>query len=1065
MPGLDRQLRPSPSSRQGQVTGLDLYHLEQSGELARALIAGLPGSGLLVIDAEMRILLIDGDAYARLDRDETLMRPLPEVIPTASREALLPRLAAAIGGEAQSFEYDSVSDRSTHWVRLAPIRDDGVLAGVLVLSQDITETVAATRRLATSARLESAVLAALDEGVVVLDLDGGLIQANPAARTILGVDLASTAVNPAWWEPLTTRHAKDGFGSPVSARALLTRTGTWDLTIELDRPDGTTASLSVNYLPLLDEAGALSGLVVSFCDVTVRKREHNRLLEMQDRLREAHEVAGLASWEWLPHSDEVTVFHALRESNQPSGARATLDATLALMPAAERQTMRGDLAAFSHGEREYAVRRHQHAFSHGMAWLETRSRAVRADDGRLLSVRGTSQDVTEQELSRLELARSRDFFQETLDSLTASLAVLDKDGEILATNRAWDQFARDNGASVAQCRGNYLRSCDAAGGDEWAQRAAGGLRGILAGRKTEFSMEYPCHSPSVERWFVMRATPYSGDGDARIVVNHGDVTRRREAQNEVTTQAALLDEIDVAVIATDADRRISHWNRGAEHLYGWTSDEVLGRMAGEVIMPTDRADVSMLTDLLHGAGHWEGELTVRRKDGSTFPAFVRDRAIPRNDRLPAGVVSISVDLSERVASERALLAARNYLKAVTDSVGEGLYSADTEGRLTYMNDAAEKILEWTLDELRGCVMHPIVHSRRPDGSELSAAECPILLSLRNGETVHVEDEVFVARDGRLIPIAYTASPFETDDGEQGCVVAFEDVTERRQREQRQQRDVEKLGGIERVQEALAGDRMLLFAQPIIDLQTGKIVQRELLLRVREPGGKVVGPDAYLPIAEEYGLIGDIDRWVIARACEIAGANMSVQVNVSARSIGDPTMLHHIERCIEQSNVDPRLLVFEITETALVEDEAAAAEFAERLHRIGCKLALDDFGTGYGSFTYLKRLSVDYLKIDVEFVRDLASSPASRHVVAAVVALAHAFSLQTIGEGVENAETLELLKELEVDFAQGYHIGKPASLEPSGGVESGKLSRASPPATGSRPSYQVIAQPNGTTTHP
>ena len=513
-------------------------------------------------------------------------------------------------------------------------------------------------------------------------------------------------------------------------------------------------------------------------------------------------------------------------------------------------------------------------------------------------------------------------------------------------------------------------------------------------------------------------------------MNHTDVTHRREAQSEIATQAALLDEIDAAVVATDASGQISHWNRGAEHLYGWTSAEVLGRHADEVIMPTDGADVAELTDELHRVGHRENELTVRRKDGSTFPAFVRDRVIVSDGCSPDHIVSISVDMSERVASERALLSARNYLRAVTDSVGEGLYTADTEGRLTYMNDAAEEILGWTFDELRGRVMHPIVHSHRPDGSELPIGECPILLSLHDGETVHVDDEVFVSRDGRRVPIAYTASPFETDDGVQGCVVAFEDVTERREREERQQRDVEKLGGIDRVQEALAEDRMLLFAQPIIDLQSGKTVQRELLLRVREPGGEIVGPAAYLPIAEEYGLIGDIDRWVINRACEIAGTDLSVQINVSARSIGDPTMLHHIERCIEQANIDPRLLVFEITETALVEDEAGATEFAERLRSIGCKLALDDFGTGYGSFTYLKHLSVDYLKIDVEFVCDIASSPASRHVVEAVVALADSFSLQTVGEGVENAETLELLRELGVDFAQGYHIGRPVPLEPS-----------------------------------
>jgi EAL domain-containing protein (putative c-di-GMP-specific phosphodiesterase class I) len=179
------------------------------------------------------------------------------------------------------------------------------------------------------------------------------------------------------------------------------------------------------------------------------------------------------------------------------------------------------------------------------------------------------------------------------------------------------------------------------------------------------------------------------------------------------------------------------------------------------------------------------------------------------------------------------------------------------------------------------------------------------------------------------------------------------------------------------------------------------------------------------VAEQYALIGEIDWWVIKQATQLAGSGCPVELNVSARSVGDPDVLEHIERCIEQHEVAPGMLVFEITETAIVEDEEAARTFAERLRALGCKVALDDFGTGYGSFTYLKQIPVDYLKLDIEFVRDLLSSSASRHVVQAVVALARDFHLQTVAEGVEDAATLELLRSLGVDFAQGYHIARPA----------------------------------------
>jgi EAL domain-containing protein (putative c-di-GMP-specific phosphodiesterase class I) len=259
-------------------------------------------------------------------------------------------------------------------------------------------------------------------------------------------------------------------------------------------------------------------------------------------------------------------------------------------------------------------------------------------------------------------------------------------------------------------------------------------------------------------------------------------------------------------------------------------------------------------------------------------------------------------------------------------------------------------------------------------------------------------------------------------------VVFADITERKARETVLQQEADTLSWIGRIQDALMEDRFVLYAQPIVDLASGKTVQRELLLRLQEDDGSVVAPGAFLDVAERYGLISDIDRWVVERGAEIAAGGQPVEVNISARSIGDPAMLEHIEQCLDRSAVDPRLLVFEITETAIADDAETAQAFAEQLRRLGCKLALDDFGTGFGGLTYLKNLPLDFLKIDIEFVRDLTTNPRSRHVVQAVIALARDFELQTVAEGVEDGETLDLLAQLGVDFAQGYFIARPAPLD-------------------------------------
>jgi EAL domain-containing protein (putative c-di-GMP-specific phosphodiesterase class I) len=153
----------------------------------------------------------------------------------------------------------------------------------------------------------------------------------------------------------------------------------------------------------------------------------------------------------------------------------------------------------------------------------------------------------------------------------------------------------------------------------------------------------------------------------------------------------------------------------------------------------------------------------------------------------------------------------------------------------------------------------------------------------------------------------------------------------------------------------------------------------------------------------------------------------VEANLSAQSTTNIRVLDLIDRELQASAVDPAKVGFELTETALMSDIGAGEAFADGLAGLGCRLGLDDFGTGYGSFTYLKRLRICSLKIDVDFVRDLPDNTANQHLVCAIVGLAQGFELETVAEGVEDEATLALLREYGVDYAQGYHIGRPTPI--------------------------------------
>jgi diguanylate cyclase (GGDEF)-like protein/PAS domain S-box-containing protein len=242
---------------------------------------------------------------------------------------------------------------------------------------------------------------------------------------------------------------------------------------------------------------------------------------------------------------------------------------------------------------------------------------------------------------------------------------------------------------------------------------------------------------------------------------------------------------------------------------------------------------------------------------------------------------------------------------------------------------------------------------------------------------------------------------------------------------------ERRAWTERVRQATERGLFVLTSQPILDLSSDQTTQHEVLLRMREDGGGgLVAPGEFLETAERFGLIGDIDRWVTQQAVRLIashgaeGRELTLEVNLSGNTMGDARFLDEVKKEITSSGIDPARLIFEITETAAVADIEQARLFAQRLAKIGCGVALDDFGAGYASFFYLKNLPIDYLKIDGEFIKELPNSRTDQLIVKALVDVCTGLGIKTVAEFVGDEQTLAMVRELGVDFAQGYHLGKP-----------------------------------------
>ena len=234
----------------------------------------------------------------------------------------------------------------------------------------------------------------------------------------------------------------------------------------------------------------------------------------------------------------------------------------------------------------------------------------------------------------------------------------------------------------------------------------------------------------------------------------------------------------------------------------------------------------------------------------------------------------------------------------------------------------------------------------------------------------------------------------------------------------------------RIRHALDNDLFILHYQPIVDLRTNRVAHYETLLRMQDEDGSLIYPSEFLDIAERFGLISDIDKWVLNKSIQVQGETrhgsepVTLAVNLSGRHFGNTEFVHLVQEALEKYDADPHALIFEVTETAAVENFAQARHFITSLRNLGCRFALDDFGMGYSSFQYLKNLPVDMVKIDGNFVRNLHKDHDDRIIVKAMCELARGMHISTVAEFVENEEIIVLLKEFGIDYGQGFHIAHP-----------------------------------------
>ena len=595
------------------------------------------------------------------------------------------------------------------------------------------------------------------------------------------------------------------------------------------------------------------------------------------------------------------------------------------------------------------------------------------------------------------------------------------------------------------------------------------------------------------RWFRTRGRSILGERGKpqRMAGSLADISDRKEAEAQ-TLQAkeraqVTLASIADAVITIDTFGLVEYMNPVAERLTGWRDDEARGVPLADVFSVQDEATGVALADPVARAVTdgttipSAGNVVLRRRHDAPIAIDFAAAPIRERGRDIAGVVLVFRDMSRErqyatrlahLASHDALtglLNRREFERRVSMVLAEGPYQ-DGHHAVLYLDLDEFKVVNDTCGHAAGDELlrqvSALLRPRLREGDTLArlggdefgvllehCAPAPALAiadALR--KTIgdfHFQWNQRSFKIGASVGVVNLAGGPDTlaailSAADAACYMAKDKGRNRVQVYSPESDEVTLRKGemewVNRIHRALAENRFCLYAQPVRATVGGDATPAytELLLRLRDDDGGLVPPTAFIPAAERYHLMPAIDRWVIntafgqlARQLEDGDEAQTgvCAINVSGASLGDDDFLDFVQAQFVVHRIPHALICFEITETTAVASLTKATQFMSALRGLGCRFALDDFGVGVSSFTYLKHLPVDYVKIDGSFVKDMLDDPVNHAMVEAIHRIGHIMGKQTIAESVERRETLKALRAIGVDYAQGFGIAAPAPFGP------------------------------------
>lgn len=797
------------------------------------------------------------------------------------------------------------------------------------------------------------------------------------------------------------------------------------------------------------------------------KQTEESLRKSEERFTEVQRIAHIGNWEQDMVTNEICwsdeMYHIFGLKPQEYN-EITYERFLNCVHPADREFVKKSINDALYEKKPYEI--DYRVIHKDKTIRDVHSKALVTFDhtGNPIRITGTVQDITDRKRVEEELRLERNKLQLVIDAMEDGLTIQDLDYNIIYQNKVLtNRFGVRLGYKCYSSYESKNTVCDGCP-----------VEMVYKDGKPHIS-ERRVVTPSGEIIYVENIACPIKDGSGKIVYGLEvcrNITGRKQAEETKTRLSAIIEAATDFIGTANTDGAVLYINKAGRKIIGIGEDEDISNLKIPDFHPKWASDLIMHDGISTAIreGVWTGETAFLSRDGREIPFSQVIIAHKTPNGTTTDLSIIARDISERKKHESQILYMANQ-DPLTNLFNRRHFQEElehwlaetrrfgTKGALLFLDidnfkDINDSFSHQVGDKLLinlSNLMKTRLRRNTDILARLGGDEFAIILPhVDLGEAKLIANQILeLAQHNTLvekgillhITVSIGIALFPDHGIKAETLLASVDLAMYLAKKKGRNRvcvythDLKtkiesRLFWEKSICEAFKQDRFVIYLQPILDLHQNCIIGHEALLRMIDERGNLILPADFLNVAEHLGLIHDINRWVSHNSIRLIekfqkeNKPAHLEINLSGNAFADTELLSIIREEIKAANINPSNAVFEITETVLIDNLLTAQDFIIDLKTIGCRFALDDFGIGFSSFNYLKHLPVDYLKIDGDFINHLPRNPIDQHLVKATVEIARGLGIKTIAEFVNNEETIRLLKEFGVNYAQGYHIGKP-----------------------------------------